>query len=153
MVVSRFGYEDPKNPATVNRQSRRKTDSVERRGAQVMRCCFHHQSNFRVRTGWALGSRPDAVVGHLHHIKATRAFRAFPKARAGRRAMRAISSSIRARRTFLAGERDVEAAGTQQAGARAAKPDVRVRRMERLGARGRDSGQSSRDNTTTQAAT
>jgi len=66
LVVGRFGYEDPANPATVNRQIVGNHPSNVA-ALKLMRCCFHHQSTFKVRTGgrWvALGS----AVGYLHHI-------------------------------------------------------------------------------------
>jgi hypothetical protein len=68
LVIGRFGYADPANPATVNRQIVGR-DASNVSTMKLMRCCFHHQTTFKVRTGgrWiATGTS----VGYLHHVTA-----------------------------------------------------------------------------------
>jgi hypothetical protein len=70
-VIGRYGYQDPSNPSTVNRIVVGKDDSNVA-ALKLMRCCFHHQVNFKVRTGgqWvAVGS----ASGLLHHVRAAAA--------------------------------------------------------------------------------
>ena len=67
-VVGRYGYQDPSNPATVNRIIVGR-DNSNIAALKLMRCCFHHQVKFKVRTGgqWvAVGS----ATGLLHHVHA-----------------------------------------------------------------------------------
>ncbi len=68
LVVGRFGYLDPKNPATVNRVIVER-DQSNVAALKLMRCCFHNQAHFKVRTGgrWVT---VGATVGYLHHVTA-----------------------------------------------------------------------------------
>ncbi len=66
LVLGRFGY-----PAVQTTQNREivGADPSNVEPLKALRCCFHHQAHFKVRTGgtWvAVGS----AVGYLHHIAA-----------------------------------------------------------------------------------
>jgi hypothetical protein len=66
LVVGRYGYEDP-NARTTDRREVVSADPSNAPFLKSMRCCFHNQVRFKVRSGgqWvALGS----AVGMLHHV-------------------------------------------------------------------------------------
>ena len=66
LVIGTYGYEDPQNPRTDNREVRARGD-VNAPFIKLARCCFHRQVHFRVRAGaeWvAVGS----VSGFLHSM-------------------------------------------------------------------------------------
>lgn len=66
LVIGTYGYEDPQNPRTDNREVRARGD-VNAPFMKLARCCFHRQVHFRVRAGaeWvAVGT----VSGFLHSM-------------------------------------------------------------------------------------
>jgi hypothetical protein len=70
LVVGQYAYPASATPATVNRVVAASFGTTANPSAlKLMRCCFHHQVAFHVRTGgeWsAIGS----ATGFLHHIVA-----------------------------------------------------------------------------------